>query len=154
MIKIKTLKDSVEINVSPELVWDWLSRFAENYCDWHPAHVKAYWEKGEPNEIDSVLYTEEELGGRTLKMSIRVSKMIPNRLIEFKTIKALRIFLPRGAFEIEPSEKGCIVSAILVFRMGKLLSKIAKKIFKAVSEHMAEEGENLKKILESQFFIN
>ncbi len=149
MIYIKTLKDSVEIHASPEKVWEWLSKFSEHYCDWHPAHIKAFWESGEPNEVGSILYTEEKVGSHNLKMIIKISKIIPNRLIEFKTVKSLRFIVPRGTFEIEPSEKGSVVTATLDFRMGKFLFKIAKKIVKAISDHMKEEGNNLKQILES-----
>ncbi|NVM36236.1 MAG: hypothetical protein HWN81_11630, partial [Candidatus Lokiarchaeota archaeon] len=58
---MKTLKEFIEINVPPKLIWDWLLKFAENYCEWHPSHVKSYWEKGEPNKVGSILYSEENI---------------------------------------------------------------------------------------------
>ncbi|GAG81004.1 unnamed protein product [marine sediment metagenome] len=69
-------------------------------------------------------------------------------MYRFKTVGALKLILARGSFEIEPSEKGSIFTATLDFHMGKLISKVAKKTVRNISQHMIEEGENLKKILE------
>jgi hypothetical protein len=57
--------------------------------------------------------------------------------------------MPRSTFEIEPSGNDSIFTATLDFRMGKLLSKVAKKSMNNIIKHMQEEGDNLKKILES-----
>ncbi|MFX1307482.1 MAG: SRPBCC family protein [Promethearchaeota archaeon] len=145
---MKTLKDSIEINVSPEIIWDWLLNFAENYCEWHPSHIKSYWEKGKPNKIGSIMYSEENIKGELLKMRSRLTEIIPNKLFKFKTVGSLKFLLMGGAFEIEPSENGSFFIATLDFRMGKLLSKIAKKTVGTIIEHMIEEGQNLKFILE------
>ena len=56
--------------------------------------------------------------------------------------------MPHGTFEIIPQGNKSIFKATLDFRMGKLLSKIAKKKVAQIKQHMIEEGENLKKILE------
>ena len=145
---MKTLKESIEINVPPEIIWNWLLNFAENYCEWHPSHIKSYWEKGEPNKIGSIIYSEENIKGELLKMRLRLTKVIPNKLFKFKTVGSLKFLLMGGKFEIEPSKNGSIFIAALDFRMGKLLSKIAKKTVGKIIEHMIEEGQNLKLILE------
>ncbi|NHJ25819.1 MAG: SRPBCC family protein [Candidatus Lokiarchaeota archaeon] len=145
---MKTLKESIEINVSPESIWDWFMHFAENYCEWHPSHIKAYWKKGEPNKIDSILYAEEDIAGELLKMSSKLTTLIPNRLYKFKVVGFLSLIVPRGSFEIQPSDNGSIFTATLDFHMGKLLSKILKKKVGEITQHMVEEGENLKTILE------
>lgn len=51
--------------------------------------------------------------------------------------------------EMKDSENGSIFTATLDFHMGKFLSKLAKKTVQQISQHMVEEGQNLKKILEN-----
>ena len=146
---MKTLEESILINVKPEIIWNWLLKFTDNYCEWHPSHIKAFWKEGEANEIGSVMYAEEFIGDELLKMSSKLTKLIPYRFYEFKTVGHVKLLMPRGTFEIIPKGKNSIFKATLDFRMGKLLSKIAKKKLSQIRQHMIEEGENLKKILEN-----
>jgi len=146
---MKTLRESIEINVSPEVIWDWLLHIDENYIEWHPSHIKANWETETASEIGSVLYAEEDIKGDFLKMRSKLTELIPNKLYKFKIVGTLKLILAGGSFEIEPSENGSIFTATLDFHMGKLLSKLAKKKVQEISQHMIEEGQNLKKILES-----
>lgn len=145
---MKTLKESIEISVPPEIIWDWLLHFAENYCEWHPSHIKSYWEKGEPNKVGSILYSEEFIEGELLKMRAKLTDLIPNKLFKFKTVGSLKIVLIGGTFEMETSKNGSVFIATLDFRMGKFLSKIVKKTVAKIIQHMIEEGQNLKLILE------
>ncbi|HUW90432.1 MAG TPA: SRPBCC family protein [Candidatus Nanopelagicaceae bacterium] len=145
---MKTLRESIEINVSPEIVWDWFLHIAENYLEWHPSHIRANWETETVSEVGSILYAEEDIDGEFLKMKSKFTELIPNRLYRFKTVGTLKLILAGGSFEIEPSENGSIFTATLDFHMGKLFSKLAKKKVQQISQHMIEEGQNLKKILE------
>ena len=94
------------------------------------------------------MYAEEDIDGEFLKMKSKFTELIPNRLYRFKTVGTLKLILAGGSFEIEPSENGSIFTATLDFHMGKLFSKLAKKKVQQISQHMIEEGQNLKKILE------
>ncbi|MFW9951065.1 MAG: SRPBCC family protein, partial [Candidatus Thorarchaeota archaeon] len=143
---MKILRESIEINVPPEVVWDWFLHIAENYLEWHPSHIKAYWETDKISEVGSILYAEEDIRGDFLKMRSEVTEIIPNRLYRFKTLGSLKLLLAGGSFEIEPFEHGSIFTATLDFHLGNLLSKIVKKKVQQISQHMIEEGENLKKI--------
>ncbi len=145
---MRVFKDTVEVHASPEQVWAWLFDFTGHYCEWHPAHRLAFWAKGPPNEIGSVLYTEEDLRGHVLKLSIKITTITPHHVIGFQTVGWLRLFVPRGSFEIDPVPTGCQVTATLVFRAGRILSRLGRKILEAVVQHMKEEGENLKKLIE------
>lgn len=145
---MKTLSESIEINVSPEVVWDWFLHIADNYLEWHPSHIKAYWETETASEVGSILYAEEDIGGEFLKMRSKLTKLIPNNLYRFRTLGALKLLLAGGSFEIEPFEKGTIFTATLDFHLGGLISRLAKKKVQQISQHMIEEGLNLKKILE------
>lgn len=146
---MKTLRESIGINVSPEVIWDWLLHIDENYLEWHPSHIKAKWETKTASEVGSILYAEEDIKGDFLKMRSKLTELIPNKLFKFKTVGTLKLILAGGSFEIEPSENESIFTATLDFHMGKLLSKLAKKKVQEISQHMIEEGQNLKKILES-----
>ncbi len=145
---MKSLRESIEINVSPEVIWDWLLNIVENYLEWHPSHIKANWETETVSEVGSIMYAEEDISGEFLKMKSKLTILIPNKLYRFKTVGFLKLILAGGSFEMEPSEKGSIFTATLDFHMGKLLSKLIKKKVQQISQHMIEEGENLKKILE------
>lgn len=145
---MKSLRESIEINVSPEVIWDWLLYIVENYLEWHPSHIKANWETETVSEVGSIMYAEEDISGEFLKMKSKLTILIPNKLYRFKTVGFLKLILAGGSFEMEPSEKGSIFTATLDFHMGKLLSKLIKKKVQQISQHMIEEGENLKKILE------
>ena len=145
---MRTLRESIEINVPPETIWDWFLHVAENYLQWHPSHITAFWETEKANEVGSILYAEEYISGDFLRMRSKLTKLVPNRLYRFKTIGSLKLILVGGSFEMEPTEKGTIFTATLDFHMGKLISKFAKKKVREISQHMIEEGKNLKKILE------
>ncbi len=147
---MKTLRESIDICVSPEVIWDWFLHITENYLEWHPSHIKAIWETETVSEVGSILYAEEYINGDFLKMKSKLTKLIPNRLYRFKTVGILKLILAGGSFEIEPSEDGSIFTATLDFHMGKLLSKLAKKKVQQISQHMIKEGINLKKILEKK----
>jgi len=60
----------------------------------------------------------------------------------------MSIIYPKGSFIIKPRGENCIFTASLTFRFDLLFSKLAKSKVEAMKNHMKEEGENLKKILE------
>ena len=81
-------------------------------------------------------------------MCIRVE---PNRLLEYKPSFPWAIFIPKGQFVIEPrGGKSCVFTATISLRVGPLFKKFGRKRLEAVKQHMKEEGENLKKILEKE----
>ena len=73
-----------------------------------------------------------------------------NRKIEYKLLFPTSIICPKGSFIIEPKEGSSIFTATLSFRFGWLFQKFAKSRVEAITKHMKEEGENLKKILENE----
>jgi len=143
-----TLIDSIKINRPPEIVFEWLAHFEENYRAWHKDHVLARWVKGRNFEKGSVLYAEEYLGGKLEKLSFEITNYVPNELIEYKVLFPESIICSGGSFLIEPSNGGSVFTATLSFRFGGVLSKFAGKRAEAIRLHMKEEGENLKALLE------
>lgn len=141
-------RDSIEISVPPEDVYDWLMNIVKNYQSWHPAHVDCRWLKGEPFEIGSVLYAEEYLGGELHRLKFKITRIKENKGFEFRTLFPASIFVPKGEFVIEPTKVGSLFTATLYYRFGKLLSLLAKKEKEAIEQHQKEEGVNLKSLLE------
>jgi hypothetical protein len=144
------IEDSIEINVPAEKVFEWLTnlRDSETYKTWHPDHVSLRWIKGEPFHEGSVVYAEEYLHGELHKLKFVGKKMIPNRLIEYG-LPFPWSFFGKNWFIIEPREENsCVFTAKGFLRAGPLFKKLGKKRIEATKQHMKEEGENLKKILE------
>jgi len=154
----KILKNSIEIYVAPEQVFDFLLQLVDNasYRAWHPDdHVAFRWLKGNPWEVGSIGYAEEYFHGKLHKFRFRVSKAVANRSISYAPVsRLLKMFFPESSFHIEPSAKGCIFTGQVHLRIGKMAKTFAKRRLEqglsSVRKHMKEEGENLKKILEGK----
>ena len=152
------IKDSIEINALPESVFEFLLNLKddESYRNWHPKdHISFCWLKGKPWEIGSVVCAKEYIHGVKHTFKFKITKMIPNKLIEYvPTFWIYRIFVPNNSFVIEPTLSGCIFTAEGKYRIGRIGKLLAKnKIEKGIASikrHLQEEGENLKKAVESK----
>lgn len=145
------LKDAIEIKTTPERIFNGLITVfssQELYTKWHKDHVKCQWIRGKSFEEGSILYAEEYLHGKLHKMKFLSIRFVPNRRIEYRLLFPMSIICPRGQFSVEPRGGGCIFTAALTIRFGCLFSKLAKGTMEAMNNHMKEEGENLKKLLE------
>lgn len=150
------LTDSIEIGVTPEKIFIFFTQIVDNesYRKWHPNdHVAFHWIKGNPWEEGSVAYAEEYLHDELHKLKFLVSKVVPNKEIEFvPTSRIIKIFVPKNRFEIQPSKNGSIFTARVHIRIGRIVKTFFKRKLEAgllsVKKHMKEEGENLKRILE------
>ena len=155
MIKIE---DSIEIKAAPVEVYEWLvQRFEgkEAYQAWHPDHVDVRWIKGQPLQEKSILYAEEYLLGNLHKLMFRITKIVPNKEIEYKPLFPLSILMPKNQFFMEPTGlNSCIFTATGSLRAWPLFRKFGGKRLDAIKQHMKEEGENLKRNLENQKAID
>jgi uncharacterized protein YndB with AHSA1/START domain len=150
------LTHSIEIKTTPERVFDFFRKLDDaGYRVWHPQdHVSFRWIKGEPWEEGSVLYAEEYLHGKLHKLKLQVTKVVPNRKIEFAPLsRLLRIYFPKNTFEVEPKGDTCVFTTSGHMRVGRLVKTLAKRKLEhalaSASKHIQEEGENLKRILEN-----
>ncbi len=150
------LKDSIEVEAPAEKVFVWLCqrmKDKESYQAWHPDHVDIRWIKGEPLLEGSILYAEEYLHGDLHKLKFRITKIVPNRLIEYRSLFPLSLLSPGNKFLIEPKgQNSCVFTAMGSLRIPRwLFIKMHKKHkdkIEATEQHMKEEGQNLKKALE------
>ena len=139
---------SVDINVAPEVVYDWLLQLDVNYKAWHPDHGECYWLKGQRFEKDAILYSEQYLHGKLHKQKSRVTHIEPNRCIEYQFLGLHSLLVPRGKFVITAYEGGARFTEVLEIRIPRLLKLFAKNRLHGLEKHQKEEMFNLKKLLE------
>jgi len=148
-----SIKDSIEIKAPPEKVFNWLIniRTGRDYQTWHPDHVDWQWIKGKPFQEGSVALFEEYLHGRMHRLKFKCTRVIPNRLIEYKPSFPMSILMSRGQFAMEPrGAESCSFTAAINFREGPFFKKLFTKQMEDLKQHMKEEDENLKRIIEAQ----
>ena len=153
LFKPLLLSHSIEIKTSPEKIWDFFKNIEQNYTTWHSDdHVKFHWTKGKSLNEGSTIYSEQYVMGKITKYKGMVAEIIPNRKITFKFIYPVSLISPKIEWLIEPKGSNTVFTAITYMRAGHLYKKLFKKgmknIIEAHDKHVAEEGENLKKILE------
>lgn len=141
------LSHSIKINSSPDAVFDWFGDLPVHYRSWHPDHVTARWIKKVEQGVGTVFYAEQKLDGDRGGYIFTVTEYVPGRLIVYKPSFPRSLNLIRGSFIVEPVEGGCLFTATLRFRFGFLVSETLKR---DIEIHIGEEGENLKKLLESK----
>ena len=152
------LTDSIEIKTTPEKIFNFFANLVddESYRAWHPDdHVVLRWIEGQPWDEGSVVYAEEYIHGKLHKLKFVVTKVIPNREIEYAPVSwLLRRYFPKNTFSVEQKEGTCVFTATGTYRIGWLVKTFAKKRLErglsSVKKHMKEEGENLKRILEEE----
>lgn len=146
------LRDTIEIKASPEQVFAWLAHFPENYLAWHPDHVACRYLKGASLEVGSVIYTEEFLHGQLHKLKFQVTQVIPMSRVDYRVTAGLG-----GAFIVEPSGEQVRFMAeiymgsrlsLLGWFIDLMLQALLARQIEALKQHMAEEGESLKRLLE------
>ena len=127
--------------------FEWFSDLPSNYREWHHEHVVAKWLNKVEEGVGTVFYAEQKLDGDRGGYTFTVTEYIPGRLIVYKPDFPRSLNLTRGSFIVEPFGDGCIFTATLRFRFGFLVSDTLRA---EVEQHIAEEGQNLKRILEGR----
>lgn len=146
---MRELRHSIDIDAPPARVWEWIAGLAGHYTDWHPAHVSAEWERGAPNQVGSVLKAIEDLGGDREELRFEVTAVEPHHRLEYRLLGPIGILLPRGAFTVDPANGGARFVATISYRFGWLTEHVFRRRTAMLRAHMSEEGENLRRILES-----
>lgn len=143
------LQDQILIKTTPEKIFEFFEHMDENYLDWHPDHKKFRWETSRGLREGVIFYFEERIGGKLMKKTVRISRIIPNAYIEFEpTWWLMRLVMPRLSFEIKQKEENCQFVAKIPIRTGPIGAYLNRREFNAVRQHMAEEGQNLKSMME------
>ncbi len=149
------LKNSIEIETSPEKIWEFFSNLEQNYTIWHPEdHVLFKWTEGKPMEPGSHFYAEQYAMGKITKYKGTIGEVIPNRKIVFNLSFPMSILSPKFEWQIEPKGENSVFIDITYLNFVTLLRtfnrKGFEKLIEAHDEHTGKERENLKKILEKE----
>jgi len=124
----------------------------EEYKSWHPDHVACRVVHGSVLEVDSEIECQEYLHGKLHSLRFRMTKVIPDRRVEFVIER-----MGRGAFEAQANDDTVTFVAELDIGsdapiVGRFVDFIISRLFnqriESMRQHMAEEGRNLKTILE------
>jgi hypothetical protein len=144
-----TIKDSIEIKTTGDRIFDFLINLDKHYQEWHPDHIKCFYESGKA-EKGALVYYEEYLHGELHKIRSKIVNIVANKKIEFKNSFPFSLICPKGSFIIEQKGESSILTATLSFRFGKMLLKFAKDRYESLKKHMDEEGKNIKRLLEKE----
>ena len=147
-----SLRDNVEIRTTPGQLFAWLGRMPEEYESWHPDHVACRVLHGSVLEVDSEIECQEYLHGKLHSLRFRMTKVIPDKRVEFVIER-----MGRGAFEAQAN--GDTVTFVAELDIGSdapivgrfvdfIISRLFNQRIESMRQHMAEEGRNLKTILE------
>ncbi len=143
------LREQTEVYASPAEIFRFFENMEQNYRYWHPDHITFKWTRGNELKAGSEFYFEEYINGKLMKKRVRFTRIEQDRLIEFEpTWWLMRLFMPRLSFRTEPQENFTLFTAEIVIRTGPLGAWLNRREFDAVKKHMAEEGENMKEIVE------
>lgn len=148
------VRDAIQIKASPERIMDFFRHFKESFHAWHPDHVECRYLSSPPLGEGSVIYIEEYLHGKLHKLKLRITKIEPYSRIEYKTFLGTR-----GVFILEPRGANTLFTAELhlgtrIPILSSLVDRFMREFFlshlEGLKQHMSEEGQNLKSILESR----
>ncbi|MGD2184497.1 MAG: hypothetical protein PVI71_00155 [Desulfobacterales bacterium] len=151
------LTDSIKIKTTAQKIFTFLTSIVDDnsYRAWHKEdHVSFRWLKGQPWTEGSVVYAEEYIHGKLHKLKFKITKIVPNKRIEYVPVsRFIRKFFPKNEFIIVQKGEFCLFIASGTYRLGWIgktfFKKAVEKGLSSAKTHMQEEGENLKQILET-----
>lgn len=144
------LTAETRVDAPPAAVFGFFEDVADRYEAWHPDHITFEWVEGDGLAEGNVAYFEEEIGGDLKAQTVEYAAVERNAYIELRpTSRLIRLLLPRISFTIDPENGGCRVTQRVQVRTGPIGRRLNKHEFEAVHQHMIEEGENLKRIVEA-----
>ena len=153
-----TLRDTIEINTSPEKIFEWFAHLDKNFQSWHPEdHVECRYLKGNPLEVGSILYFEVYLLGKLQKAKYHITKVEPNSRVEYKVGFPFSVLGGRGAYTVERRGVNSLFTqdtyiGTKIPLLGSIVDKLTQvligRINEAFKQHLAEEDQNLKRIME------
>jgi hypothetical protein len=150
------LTESIEIETTPENLFSYLIGIVddESFKSLNTDNISFRWLKGQPWTVGSVAYAEKYLHGKPHRFRFIISKVVPNRHIEYMpTSRLMRVFFPKKEFIIKQKEDICLFVSSATFRTGWIGKTFFKrKIDDGLSSfraYLQEEGKNLKRLLEA-----
>jgi uncharacterized protein YndB with AHSA1/START domain len=151
--KRMTLTHEVDINTSPEKIWEFLTNIETNYKAWHPEdHILFQWTKGAPFEKGSTFYAEQLMMGEKVKYKGKITDCIPGKKITMKFSFPLSLITEKIEMITEGRETGATFRHLTYMKFRFLSRTIFKKrnikMLNDMDAHVRTEGGNMKRILE------
>ena len=144
------LKDTVEIETTPEKIWGFWANMDKNYKAWHPEdHILFRWTKGRPMEEGSTIYAEENVDGIVVKGKGTIVDVVKNRQFTLKPPFPRSLFC-EYKYTIEPKGKKTAFTAFTHLKYPGFARERILATLEVGKKHVREEGENLKRILEGE----
>jgi hypothetical protein len=91
----------------------------------------------------------ETLGGKLESLRFEMTSVDPPNGFEYKIRGMESALIPGGAFEISPVDGGSTFTARIAYRFGAIAETLFRSRMAALAEHMRQEGQNLKAIIEA-----
>lgn len=148
------LQNTVIVNASSDKVWTWLKALPEHYSEWHADHISCRWLNGGALAVSAKMEVVELLHGKKHRLQMKITGIDPGRYVCYRIFPGLK-----GSIEIEARASGSIITTTITMGVGTpllgkvidaLLVKIAGIQIESIRQHQAEEGANLKKLLEGK----
>lgn len=145
------LRNEIDIEAMDSDVFGFLGDIERHYPLWHPGHIACDYIKGKTLEEGAVLFCQERVGGRARKYRMRLTRVVAGECVEYTLGPGLA-----GAYRVQPAGAGA--RFISELRLGLplaagvqdlLLRRLAGDRIAALEQHLAEEGANLKVMVES-----
>lgn len=146
------ITESIAIVAGADTLVDWFRHLDEHYLQWHTDHVKAEFVTGGFDEGD-ICDMEEYLHWRLHRLKFRLTHVecgddggvgFSYRMLGVKGI----LLGGSGSFKVQPKNGSCIFTATIRLRGGRLVAGLLRSRLQALRQHMKEEGQNLKTIME------
>ena len=146
------LRDTVAIDVAPGVVWSWLESMPDHYLEWHPDHLGGRWVSGGAFVPGAVMEVREILHGKPHRLRMTLAQVDPVRRVRYRVFPGLS-----GEFGVSPVNGGSEFTAVIAIGVRApiigpiadwLLRQILGNRIDAIRRHQAEEGANLKALLE------
>lgn len=155
------LSDSIQIDVSPDKVFDWFSNLDKNFTKWSPNHKKFVLVTGGLDEGD-VIYFEQNINGKWFNFKTKITKIEQTATgwtIETKTPPFVTLI-----FTAQANTTGCLFTHDEVYGFIKIKNLFIRKYsipflrtllnpffrFDLIEKDIADDNARLKQILERE----
>ncbi|MEW6618245.1 MAG: hypothetical protein AB1422_02650 [bacterium] len=154
------IRDTIEMKTTKEKIFDWFAHIEKNYQIWHKDHKECRYLKGNSLDIGSIIYCEEYIGGYLEKPRFQIINVKLYSQLEYKLLFPHSIAGARFVFVVEPYNASLLFTTEIHLGhntplFGRLLDKFIQRLcilfeskLMSVKQHIAEEQQNLKRILE------
>lgn len=157
---MRTITETTEIQATQQQVWNFLTNLDKdnNYKKWHPTdHVTYALRKGSMGKIGGEAYFAECIGKFALRLTYKVTNASYPTYLEYSAAPPLSwLHAGKGTFKMEAIDSN--TTRFIAYAeygydipfLGKVIDWIVERIVKYedARNHMHEEGENIKAILE------